>query len=225
MSPAPAASPTAPAAADVAASLRERLGADAVGAVESSFGLLCVDVALEHWVGALTAVRDDLGCGFFDWLSAVDELDDGFGVVAHLWSVPARWGLLVRTRLPRESPVLPTATGVFAGAAWHERELAEMFGVEVTGHPGLEPLLLPEGFEGHPLRKDFVLVSRAAKAWPGAKEPGESGEPGTPRAAPAGGRKASPGRRKTLPPGVPDATWGPRADPKPAPEPTAEPQP
>jgi hypothetical protein len=63
------------------------------------------------------------------------------------------------------------------------------------------PLLLPDGFEGHPLRKDFVLAARAAKAWPGAKEPGESD-------ADVG---ASPGRRKTRPPGVPDPeTWGPR---------------
>ena len=57
------------------------------------------------------------------------------------------------------------------------------------------PLLLPDGFEGHPLRKDFVLAARAAKAWPGAKEPGESD----------GDVRSSPGRRKTRPPGVPDA--------------------
>jgi hypothetical protein len=63
------------------------------------------------------------------------------------------------------------------------------------------PLLLPDGFEGHPLRKDFVLAARAAKAWPGAKEPGESDAD----------VHSSPGRRKTRPPGVPDPeTWGPR---------------
>ena len=49
-----------------------------------------------------------------------------------------------------------------------------MFGIDFAGHPHLVPLLLPDGFEGHPLRKDFVLAARAAKAWPGAKEPGES---------------------------------------------------
>ncbi|MGH9251445.1 MAG: NADH-quinone oxidoreductase subunit C, partial [Acidimicrobiales bacterium] len=56
------------------------------------------------------------------------------------------------------------------------------------------------GFEGHPLRKEFVLAARAAKPWPGAKEPGEGG-PGA----------AAPSRRRMLPPGVPDASWGPRA--------------
>jgi NADH-quinone oxidoreductase subunit C len=78
-----------------------------------------------------------------------------------------------------------------------------MFGLTFEGHPNLVPLLLPDGFEGHPLRKDFVLAARAAKAWPGAKEPGESDADL--------GRGSSPGRRKTRPPGVPDpAVWGPR---------------
>jgi NADH-quinone oxidoreductase subunit C len=75
-----------------------------------------------------------------------------------------------------------------------------MFGVDFIGHPGLEPLLLPPEFEGHPLRKDFVLASRVAKAWPGAKEPGESEEAGAGRRAPM------------RPPGVPDPSrWGPDA--------------
>ncbi|MET8024775.1 NADH-quinone oxidoreductase subunit C [Streptomyces avermitilis] len=105
--------------------------------------------------------------------------------------------LLVRTTVPHEAPVLPTAVGVYAGAGWHERETHEMFGVTFEGHPALDPLLLPEGFEGHPLRKDFVLAARVAKAWPGAKEPGESDHGG-------------PKRRQMLPPGVPDPNdWGP----------------
>ena len=49
-----------------------------------------------------------------------------------------------------------------------------MFGVGFAGHPGLTPLLLPDGFDGHPLRKEFVLASRVVKEWPGAREPGES---------------------------------------------------
>jgi NADH-quinone oxidoreductase subunit C len=81
---------------------------------------------------------------------------------------------MLRTRVPREGGRLPTLTGVWAGAGWHERETHEMFGIGFGGHPNLMPLLLPEGFEGNPLRKEFVLASRVARAWPGRKEPGES---------------------------------------------------
>jgi NADH-quinone oxidoreductase subunit C len=110
--------------------------------------------------------------------------------------------------VPAPDLTLASATQLWRGAAWHERETHEMFGVEFTGFDdgtgaGLRPLLLPDGFEGTPLRKSFVLAARAAKPWPGAKEPGEGGE-----------GRASPSRRKLLPPGVPDPdTWGPRRTP------------
>ncbi|MCC9310768.1 NADH-quinone oxidoreductase subunit C [Kitasatospora sp. RB6PN24] len=167
----------------------------------AAYELLTVDVPAEHWIEALTAARDGLGLAFFDWLSAVDELAEGFSVSAHLAAVGepgAVRHLLLRTRVPRDGAVLPTAVGVFAGAAWHERETTEMFGIEFTGHPHPAPLLLPEGFEGHPLRKEFVLAARVAKAWPGAKEPGESDH------------GDGPARRKMQPVGVPDPNeWGP----------------
>ena len=199
---------------DVNATLRARLGEDVT--VTESFGALCADVPGARWIEAMTAARDDLGCAYFDWLSAVDELEEGFSVIAHVWSVPQRFGLLVRTLVPRADPRIPTATGVFAGASWHEREAAEMFGLVFADHPNPQPLLLPDGFEGNPLRKEFVLAARAAKAWPWAKEPGESSEPGhAPRPEgprPAGTRAGAPARRKVTAPGVPDPSWGPRPD-------------
>jgi NADH-quinone oxidoreductase subunit C len=158
--------------------LGERLvalaGADAVASV--SFGEVTVDVPAGSWVAAVTAVRDAPGVALdsFDWLSAVDELESGFDVVLHVFSVEHRHRALLRTRIPRDAPSLPTLSGVFPGADWHERETAEMFGIGFEGHPDPVPLLLPDGFTGHPLRKDFVLASRVAKEWPGAKEPGES---------------------------------------------------
>jgi NADH-quinone oxidoreductase subunit C len=175
------------------------------GSVDSTYGQATVDVPRESWVDALTVARDELGYGYFDFLTAVDQLDadpdPGFDVVVHLWSLTDHAHLLVRTRVPVAEPALATATGVFAGASWHERETFEMFGLDFVGHPHLVPLLLPDGFEGNPLRKDFVLAARAAKAGPGAKEPGESD----------GDAHSSPGRRKTRPPGVPDPeVWGPR---------------
>ncbi|MCZ0204070.1 NADH-quinone oxidoreductase subunit C, partial [Streptomyces sp. UMAF16] len=173
----------------------ELFGPDATA--EESYDLLTVDVPPSAWLTALETARTTLGCTYFDWLSAVDEPGTGFRVAAHVVALRPVRRLLVRTTVPHAAPALPSATGVYAGAGWHERETHEMFGVVFEGHPGLEHLLLPENFEGHPLRKDFVLAARVAKAWPGAKEPGES-EHGGPK------------RRQMLPPGVPDPNeWGP----------------
>jgi len=156
-----------------------------------------VDVPAASWPVAARTARDGLGLNFFDWLSAVDELDEGFTIVTHLWSTGGRFGVLLRTRISRDAATLESIVDVYPGAAWHERETCEMFGI---GFPGdLPPLLLAPEFEGHPLRKDFILASRVAKPWPGAKEPGE-GHGDTPR------------RQAIRPPGVPAPDeWGPAA--------------
>ena len=205
------------------------LGPDAE--VTEQYGRVLATVPAERWVATLTAARDELGADFLDWLTGVDELEAGYLVAAFVASTAdrgpgklakAQW-LIVRTRIPKDAEQgarLDSAIGVYRGAAWHERETHEMFGIEFTGHEDLRPLLLPDGFEGHPLRKDFVLASRVAKAWPGAKEPGESEH-----------HAASPGRRRMLPPGVPGEEWlkpyapptaPPTAEPEPEPEPESE---
>ena len=201
----------------VASRLAEAVSSD-VGAVVGSDanGTVCVDVPVALWHNALQAARDRLGLDMFDWLSAVDEMDadpPGVDIVVHL--VGSRSGgegigasaglvrLMLRTRVPTSDLTIASVTNLWPGAAWHERETHEMFGVGFDGFDdgtgrGLRPLLLPDGFEGTPLRKSFVLAARVSKAWPGAKEPGESDA------------HSAPARRKTLPPGVPDPSWGPR---------------
>jgi NADH-quinone oxidoreductase subunit C len=183
--------------------------------VDESFGMVTIDVPASRWVEAATALRDDprSDCGFFDWLSAYDDLDAGLAVVTHLWSIATKQSVILRTHVARDRGRLATLTTVYRGAEWHERETFEMFGISFDGHPNLVPLLLPDGFEGNPLRKEFVLASRVAKAWPGAKEPGESDHD---VAASGAGRRANPdgtprAKRKTIqPPGVPEpGTWGP----------------
>ncbi len=189
-----------------------------------------VDVPAPRWRDAADLARGPLGLDFVDWLSAVDEPDadpPGLDVVLHVAdSTAITRRLLLRARIPASASRLPSLTGVWPGVAWHERETFEMFGVVFDGFEdgqlapsvgtdvpggqplGLRPLLLPEGFEGTPLRKSFVLAARVGKAWPGAKEPGE-------------GEGAAPSRRKTRPPGVPDpAAWGPR-EPGVVPQPEA----
>jgi NADH-quinone oxidoreductase subunit C len=169
---------------------------------DPGFGPPAVDVESSAWAASVQRARDQLHCDFFDFLTAVDELDEGFTIVAHVarHRPGAVESVLLRTRVPRAAAAVATVRDVYPGAAWHERETYEMFGIDFTGHEPLDPLLLPEGFEGHPLRKEFVLASRVAKPWPGAKEPGESDH------------DAAPSRRRTRPPGVPDpADWGPRS--------------
>lgn len=177
-------------AAQLSASLTERFSA-VVCAVDQ-FGVVTADVPTADWVAVASCARDQLGCTYFDWLSAVDDGDGAMTVVTHLWSIGGRHHLLLRTKVADRAADVPTLTGVFRGAGWHERETAEMFGIAFAGHPNLAPLLLPDGFEGHPLRKDFVLASRVAKSWPGAKEPGESEH------------ETAPSRRRVRPPGKPD---------------------
>jgi len=199
---------------EVVGALSSALGSEPVS--DEPFGQLTVAVQTGDWLPAAQALRDGVGCLFFDWLSAVDQLSDGFTVVCHLArrQVGVVDHVVMSTTVPREAPVVASIASVYAGARWHERETREMFGIDFQGADKLDTLLLPEGFEGHPLRKDFVLASRVAKPWPGAKEPGESDH------------QAAPGRRRMLPPGVPDvASWGPRAPGSPAPDPLAAAQP
>jgi NADH-quinone oxidoreductase subunit C len=166
------------------------------GGVEFAFGDVTLTVASSEWVSTLQTLRDGHSFTYFDWLSAIDEGSDGFWVFCHLYDPSRHRRLLVRVQLDQQEPRLDSLTPVFRGAAWHERETAEMFGIAFVGHPRLTRLLLTDEFEGHPLRKDFVLTARVSKVWPGAKEPGESGD-------------GAPSRRKMQPPGVPDPGWGP----------------
>jgi len=156
------------------------------------------EVSPQEWLAAVESLKAD-GFDYFDWLGCVDEIgrQDCLRVVLVIRNVGQGAELrMLSCSLPRNAPRIDTVSGVFAGAAWHEREVAELFGVEFIGGDHRRLLLSPE-FEGTPLRKDEVLAARTGMSWPGAKEPGET--------------EASPSRRRLVPPGVPDpAVWGDR---------------
>jgi NADH-quinone oxidoreductase subunit C len=179
-------------------------------------------VPRQEWRAAvLTSVQE--GFTYFDWLGCVDEVgrSDSFRVVIALRHGQRLTELRsLATSVPRESPYLDSLREVFPGAGWHEREAAELFGVQFVGGDRRH-LLLNEDFEGAPLRKDEVLAARTAVTWPGAKDPGESTPVGQGSGTEGlGGRAGSPGRRRMVPPGVPEPeVWGDR-DPE-APAPTA----
>jgi len=83
-----------------------------------------------------------------------------FEVVIHLHSLAAGHRIRVKTSVPAQSPVVPSITAVYRGADWFEREAFDLYGVRFEGHPDLRRILLWEGFEGHPLRKDYPKQQR-----------------------------------------------------------------
>jgi len=143
-------------------------------------------VAADDWRPSVEAAWQD-GYRFFDWLGAEDLIGrkDALLVVLALRRLgrPADV-LLLGTELDRARPQLDSIRSRYAGAAWHEREAAELFGIEFRGGQP-DRLLLAPGFTGAPLRKDEVLAARTGVTWPGTKEPGESDLGAEPGEAPA----------------------------------------
>lgn len=152
----------------------------------------------DRWIEALRKARDDAGLEFFSWLSAVDwsaetavgepvsdgeALTERYEVIARLSSVTDARGAHFVAEISKDDAVIDSIVSEFGGAAWHEREAAEMFGIDFRGHPNLTKLYLPDAFEGFPLRKSYPLLSRDVKPWPGdvdvedmpaSEEPGEA---------------------------------------------------
>jgi len=90
-------------------------------------------------------------------LSGVDYRADGeIEVVYHLYSYTHRHQVVLKVRVSRDEPVLPSIESIWKAANWHEREVYDLLGVTFTGHPDLRRLLMPEDWVGYPLRKDFV---------------------------------------------------------------------
>jgi NADH-quinone oxidoreductase subunit C len=93
--------------------------------------------------------------------------DSRFQVFCRVYSIARHVGVTLKADLADEDPAVESLTPVFRGADWHEREAWEMYGFDFVGHPGLRHLYLPGEFEGYPLRKDFPLLAREVKPWPG----------------------------------------------------------
>jgi NADH:ubiquinone oxidoreductase subunit C len=162
--------------------LRDRLGEHVQRAVVE-YGVFTLWISPDGWLDAARRCREErlLAYDMFDSLFGIDAREDGFEVVAVLYSTSTGNRIALRARCEggREAPSLPSIAEVYRGADWMERETYDMFGVDFPGHPGLEPRILTvENFEGWPLRKDFHLASRAAKPWPGVAEPVELDDEG-----------------------------------------------
>ena len=114
----------------------------------------------EQIVEALTFLRDEQNFELLSALTAVDyypQETPRFHIIYQLTSIAKNLSVQVRVPVNGSSPKVQTATRVFESANWRERELLDMFGIEIEGHPDPRRILMPEGTEGHPLRKDFPL--------------------------------------------------------------------
>lgn len=128
--------------------------------LEDSFGQTVVRVPREALVGAAEAARD-AGFTMFIDLCAVDYLtrNPRFEVVVNLLCLEPPERVRFLAGVPGEDPTIASITGVYAGADFYEREAFDLFGIGFDGHPDLTRILLPEEWEGHPLRKDHPMGS------------------------------------------------------------------
>lgn len=108
----------------------------------------------------------------FDYLAdlcGVDYLgkkEKRFEVVYHLYSIKHRRGIRLKAEVAEDDPAIDSVVPIWAGVNWHERECFDMFGIVFKGHPDHRRILMPEDWEGHPLRKDYPLQG-PEKEWPG----------------------------------------------------------
>jgi NADH-quinone oxidoreductase subunit C len=134
---------------------------DQAGATfEESRGEVHIFMGPAQIVNALTFLRDQHEFSLLSAMTAVDywpQMSPRFHVIYQLTSLTQNLSVQLRVPVGDEDPKLPSAAGVFASANWREREILDMFGVEFTGHPDPRRILMPEDWEGHPLRKDYPL--------------------------------------------------------------------
>ncbi len=189
--------------------LREVLGDALIDSLVKPGDDVWVRVRTDAWRAAGLALRDVVGCDYFCFLSGIDWMPSPYGrgeddptqppverptaivqgytggdtrmqVFARVRSIKGQFGITIKADVPDDDQVVDSWVTVYAGANWHERECHEMYGIDFAGHPDLRNMYLPTEFEGHPLKKDFPLLARMVKPWPGIVDveplPGEAAD-------------------------------------------------
>jgi NADH-quinone oxidoreductase subunit C len=136
--------------------VRERL-APQVSEAAVAHGILVLKLAPGALLGVVTALRDQFAFDLFLDVTAVDwpAEDPRFEVVFHFYSTEHKVRIRLKTRVTAGDPTVDSLVSLYGSAAFMERECHEMYGIEFRGNADLRPLLLYEGFTGHPLRKDY----------------------------------------------------------------------
>jgi NADH-quinone oxidoreductase subunit C len=127
---------------------------------KSDRGELTLEIAPERIVEVCRFLKDDQKFVRISTVTAVDWYPEEprFDVVYHLHSPERNERLRLKCRLPGENPEIDSVTVVWRGANWYERETFDLFGIIFRNHPNLKRIMLPEDWEGHPLRKDYPVT-------------------------------------------------------------------
>jgi NADH-quinone oxidoreductase subunit C len=136
--------------------IRETLAPKGAEATESH-GVLVVQIAPAEVLPVATLLRDRFRFDMFSDVTAVDWLgqEPRFEVVWHFYSTMHKLRVRMKARVGQAAPVVASLTGLYGSAHFMERECHEMYGIDFAGNADLRPILLYEGFKGHPLRKDY----------------------------------------------------------------------
>ncbi len=124
-----------------------------------SHGMLVLDLLPANLTTVVARLKDEYGCALFLDVTAIDypERTPRFEVVYHFLCPAQMQRVRLKLGVDEQSAELPTLTGSYGAARYMEREVHDMYGIRFTGNADLRPILLYEGFEGHPLRKDYAM--------------------------------------------------------------------
>ena len=124
------------------------------------FDELTIEVAAGSITEALRRIKHDLKFERLTSVTGVDHFprEPRFEIVYHLQSIERKQRLRIKARVSGANPEIETACGVYRGADWYERETFDLFGIRFLNHPNLTRIVMPEDWEGHPLRKDYPVT-------------------------------------------------------------------
>ncbi|MEA1962001.1 MAG: NADH-quinone oxidoreductase subunit C [Bacillota bacterium] len=142
---------------DMLQALQEQLGEKMEVSSDSFFTFL--RVAPGEVLGLAKNLRENYGFNHLANLSSVDY-GETFEIVYHIYSIPENDKIAIKTSVPRNKAEIDSVFSVWPTADWQEREVYDLMGIKFKKHPNLIRVLLPDDFEGHPLRKDFKMEGR-----------------------------------------------------------------
>lgn len=144
---------------EIISNLKEKFGEEIVHSINEHATPKCIELKGEDIVRCMEHLHITDGL-YFDSLSCITGLDNGaeaqsMEVIYNLYSIPCDHHLMVKVSLNREKPTIDSLTNLWKTADWQEREVYDLYGIHFNNHPDLRRILLPDDWEGHPLKKDY----------------------------------------------------------------------